>query len=320
MQEVQYKQGQITAPGVYAGVPINDYHTNTLLFGTKTVSKSSLKPIYRPHGGSPKEFWGRWIHNPQSKKKDSTAPLEFGKAAHALLLGDVTGEEFTQNFALRPECWTDYRKKDAKEWRDAVLKEGRSPITPEDMDIIIIMSKELAQNPDVAQLGSLDGRTERTMYAVHQETGIGVCSRPDVLVTPGLTNDLKTTASLEEAFLRRQIFDTGIYLQAGQFKLLCELLGIDFVGFVCTFVLKSEIPDSVVVEIEPEHIELGYQATIEGLHMVRSGLDTGVWPGVEPFNAGSSHARLNDWSAARVADEIKASRAMRMGDELKIAA
>ncbi|WP_180980995.1 PD-(D/E)XK nuclease-like domain-containing protein [Pseudovibrio exalbescens] len=319
VQEMIYTGGQISQPGIYKDVPITRYHTDTELFDRETVSKSSLKRIFRQHGGTPKQFWGYWMHNPNHVVQDSTKPLEFGKAAHALLLGDVTGEEFQRSFALRPEEWTSYQKKAAREWKEVVLAEGRTPVTPDDLELIKRMASELASNPDVSQLGLLDGRTERTMYAVHQPTGIGIKQRPDVTVDDGVFSDLKTTASLEQGFLRRQVYDTGIYLQAGMLKLGCDILGIPFEAFVLVFVLKDDVTDSVVMVLDDEDVERGRQAVIEGLHMVRSGLDSGVWPGAMPRTGGIPYIRMNDWVSEKLDLEVSAYRADRMG-EIKEAA
>ncbi len=320
MQERVWDGFPVHENGIYQNVPIGRYHNDPKLFTLPSVSKSIMKLLFKQHGGSPKKFWGHWKQNPKSKPIQSTKPLEFGKAAHALLLGDVTGEEFLQNFELRPEEFKNYTTKAARDWREGVLESGRSPVTPDDLEMIVDMSEELGRNPEVAQLNMLDGRTERTMVAIHEPTGLMLRTRPDVTIRDGLYSDLKTTASLEEGFLRRQIKDTGIYLQAGKIRLMCEILGIPFEAFVLVFVLKDDICDSAVLRLEDNDIEQGYELALEGLFLIRSCLENNHWPGAEPFNAGGTCVGMNDWASRQIDTEIKTLRALRVGSPLGVAA
>ena len=129
-QAIQWNGKTITEPGIYTGISLEDYHNKLDLLDAPSVSKSALKHIFPSLGGSPKEFWHLWKHNPKHVTLEPSDALEFGKATHALMLGD---EVFHAAFSVRPEQWKDYKTKAAKEWKKAVRAEGKTRVTLEQM-------------------------------------------------------------------------------------------------------------------------------------------------------------------------------------------
>lgn len=287
---------QITEPGIYAGVPLSVYHGDPDLFDGPSVSKSALKSLLPFHGGSPKAFWGRWQMNPARIQAKTSDALDFGKAAHAKLLGD---EDFDAAFAIRPEEFPDYKKKAAQEWRDAVVKAGRTPITIEQHDRIIAIRKDAGDHPLVAQ-GILNGRIERTMAWRDEETGIWLRARPDAIPSfDGVFSDLKTTSSFAEDFLEKQLFDAGYYLQAAMTRMVCRGLGIPFESFVLVYVLNDDVPDTTIVEVDDFDIERGERAVRWCLRTIRRCLDASEWPGARPFGDGARRIGMKPWAKTK---------------------
>lgn len=287
----------ISVPGVYAGITLEEYHTKRDLFDGPSVSKSALKWLLPAHSGSPKAFWWRWAWNPDRIAQKTSEALDFGKAAHCLLLGD---EVFEEKFVVRPDEFPDYRTKAAQEWRDRVRSEGKTIVTPEDMDRIRRIHADASTN-EMVRLGVLNGRVERTICWKDKETGIWLKVRPDAMPNAdGVFADLKTTSKFDEDFLERQIFDAGYYLQAAMIRMVCRELGIPFETFVLVYVLNDDVPDTAHVEMSSYAIDRGERAIRWCLRTIRECLDKNEWPGARPFDGGERPIHMKQWSAEKL--------------------
>ncbi|MBN7804856.1 PD-(D/E)XK nuclease-like domain-containing protein [Agrobacterium rosae] len=317
--EVQYDGGVIAGPGAYRGVPIERYHHDRDLFDGPAVSKSIIKEILPVHGGSPKQFWGRWNWNKDRlDPKDPTEALIFGKAAHCLLLGD---EVFDENFIVRPEKYQD-EKGALKAWNNNATvcrnymteqKDKRLMVlTSKQMEIIRLMRADAATYPLVQQ-GILNGRVERTLAAKDPETGIWLKVRPDAMPNAdGVFADLKTIGSFDEDFMQRQIFDAGYYLQAAMTRMVCRLLNIPFETFVLVYVLNDDIPDTAHVEMNddsvllpggeelPSELDAGEAMIRWALRKIRKCLDENHWPGREPFQSGERKITMLPYQKSKI--------------------
>lgn len=290
-------ESKITENGVYSGIDLEIYHKNTKLLDGPSISKSALKWLTPDQGGSPKAFWGRWAYNPKHFVPKTSDALDFGKATHALLLGD---EVFADKFAIRPEKWSDWRTNDAKAWREAMIKLGRTVITSEQFETIQRIHADASQHPLVRQ-GILNGRIERSMFWKDPETEIWLKSRPDAVPNAdGVFADLKTTSSFAEDFLERQLHDAGYYLQAAMTRMVCRGLGIPFETFAFVYVLNDDVPDTTVVEINELDIERGERVIRWALDTIRQCLDTGTWPGARPFSDGNRTIQMKPWSKTKI--------------------
>jgi hypothetical protein len=296
----------ITKPGVYAGISLDDYHGKTDLLDGPSVSKSALKWLLPAHGGSPKAFWGRWKHNPNHIEQDSSKALDFGKAAHSLLLGDeVFGEKFVVRPSHRPDDMQ-LPEKDRRQWNanandcKAFLKDAEdrklTVISPDQFETIRRIHADAAQYP-LIKAGLLNGRVERSMLWKEPTTGIWLRARPDAIpAADGVFADLKTAGKFDEDFLERQVFDAGYYLQAAITRMVCRGLGIPFETFTLLYVLNDDVPDTAHVEISSHDIDRGERAVMWCLQTIRQCLDAGEWPGARPFNDGTRHIQMKPWA------------------------
>ncbi len=295
----------ITENGVYAGISLDDYHGKVDLLDGPSVSKSALKWLIPTHGGSPKAFWGRWQWNKDHIEPDTTKALDFGKAAHCLLLGD---EVFKDRFTVRPDYRPDdmglpvddrrawnANANDCKAFLKEAAKKNLTVISSEQFDRIARIHKDASRYP-LVKMGILNGKIERSMFWKDPETGIWLRARPDAVPkADGVFADLKTAGKFDEDFLERQVFDAGYYLQAAVTRMVCRGLGIPFETFTLLYVLNDDVPDTAHVEIDEFDIDRGEKIVRWCLRTIRQCLDAKEWPGARPFNDGERRIQMKPW-------------------------
>lgn len=310
---------QIVKNGVYSGIILEDYHNKLDLFDGPSVSKSSLKHMLPPHGGSPKKFWGLWKHNPNHVTPKSTPALNFGRAAHCLMLGD---EVFSERFILQPEKldganWHGNRTA-CKLWKAEKEDQGLTIVTADQLQTIYRMSEDAKEYPLIKTEGLLNGKVEQTIVARDPKTGIWLKVRPDnePANLDGVYADLKTTSSLDEDFLQRQLFDNGYYLQGAMTRMVCRLNKKPFESFVFIYSLNDDVADTAHVELSEHELDRGEEAIHWCLEKIAIGLKTGVWPGVQPFKDGTLPIQSKPWAAQKMDTFLKEQSQIRM-DEME---
>ncbi|MEP0518523.1 MAG: PD-(D/E)XK nuclease-like domain-containing protein [Hyphomicrobiales bacterium] len=293
----------ITEDGIYSDISLERYHNDLELFDGPSVSKSSLKYMLPPHSGSPKKFWGHWKYNPEHVQMKSTKPLAFGRASHCLMLGD---EVFNQKFVLRPDKvegkpWHSNRTA-CKEWVQEQTDKELTIVTTDQIERIRLMSLDAANYPLVKNAGLLNGKVEQSIVARDPDTGIWLKVRPDnePSYLTGVYADLKTTSSMDENFLQRQLFDSGYYLQGAMTRMVCRMLGKPFESFVFLYVLNDDVPDTAHVELSEHELDRGERAIRWCLDQIKHGLDTGDWPGHRPFKDGTLPIQSKPWAADKL--------------------
>jgi hypothetical protein len=290
---LDWEEGEtITRPGLYKNIPLDRYHNDTTLLSGPSVSKSSIKHI-APPSGSPKRFWQNYPGNPNRLKKPSSREMDFGKAVHAILLGD---EVFQDRFVVMPEIveGETYNKNKTvwKNWFKRMEANGLVVISQDQIDQIALMAEDARQHPLVVN-GGLNGDVEISMFAKDPATGIWLKSRPDVRAIDGDFVDVKTASSLDPDFLERQIGDMGYYLQGAMTKIICDLLRIPFNSFTFFYTLSKEYADSDYRVLSEEEILVGTATINYGLKHIRHGLDNGQWPGVSIYARENTPIRMN---------------------------
>ncbi len=299
MQIIEWDGTTITQPGCYSGIPLEVYHNDLTLLPGPSVSKSSLKSI-APPDGSPKKFWQTWAFNKNRSSRASSKAMDFGRAVHALILGD---EVFEDKFVIRPETvdGEEYhaRRKGWIKWFAEQAEAGLTVLTKQQIEQIREMSKDLAQHPLVIA-GGLQGNVEVSMFARDPKTGIWLRSRPDNNPDEGMFVDVKTTSSLDQEFLERQLWDAGYVLQAALTKVVCDLLKRPFHSFTLLYTLVDDYADSDFRVISDADIALGEHVIRYGLQKIRHGLDTGEWPGASVYTRENYPIGITKWTRDRI--------------------
>lgn len=193
----------ITEPGWHDGIPSDAYHSSDICDGP-SVSASGLKVLALE---CPAMFWAQSALNPKREPKETKA-LDFGKAAHALTLGEPT---FAAEFVVSP--YDDFRGKEARAWRD---NQTKTIVTADDLDVINRMVAELKATPHVRNAFT-HGVPERSYFAKDKETGIWLKARPDWLpsdLTRRYIVEYKTAVSVRPDKFGYQAFDFGYDIQA----------------------------------------------------------------------------------------------------------
>jgi hypothetical protein len=302
--EQRWNGKQIIRRGVYSGVPIDDYHGNTDLFDGFSISSSGLRSVL----DRPSLYWGFSPYNPTPFDKPEKDSLEFGKAAHMLLLGE---EGFKERYVLRPDeiegkAWQGNRTA-CKQWLVDQKKAGRVVMTETEIGHIRQIASALAKK-EAIRLGILNGRIERSLFC--KDGDIWLKARPDVVPNDsGDFVDLKTAASVDDESLSKAIYNHGYHVQAGLLRMIVrQVLGADaFSSFTFVFVEKAPPYDVRVMQLKDEDIDLGERQARVAIETVKRCLKEGKWPGYDGFEKEVSYVEMPSWSKTRIKTQLEAA-------------
>lgn len=270
MKAYRYKGQPIAAPGAYADVPIEAYHSGALCVGP-SVSSTGLKRVLR----SPAHFYAHSSWNPEREPEERSEALDLGAAAHCAALEP---DKFAAGFAISE--YDDFRTKEAKLWREGLRAEGVVVLTKDQAARVERMADALRRH-DLAVALFRNGLAELTLAAVDEPTGLWLLSRPDfVPAAParGLV-DYKTAANGEPGKWSRQAFDLGYDLQAALALYVAELATGEKRPTFWMVVQETEAPFAVtVMRWEPEQIAYGRGRMRDALDRLARARDANAWP------------------------------------------
>lgn len=295
--DAPYTGGKIAKPCMLSGVPMAVYHGQPTI--GPSVSSSGLRTIWAE---SPAHFWCRSSLNPDRLPEEDNPAFNVGRLAHKLLLEGREG--LADEFAVRPDCWSDWRTKEAKVWKEEQLAAGKTVITEDDLVAVIGMAESMARHP-LIKAGILDGQVERSLFWKDAETGIWIKARPDVIPrASGMAADLKTTPSVSTEALERSLASFQYQMQAAVVRMaLREVLGQTLDEFAFVWVEKAP-PYCVRVTVLPgADVERGEMQVRAALRTMARCLETGEWPG--PGGDRDSYLSLPTWAANRIDRELE---------------
>lgn len=216
--------------GIYRGIPMEAYHGQLTV--EPSISSSGLRTI---ESQSPLHYWATSYLNPDRPDQTSSAAMDFGRAVHTLLLSE---DGFRDQYVVRPEQYPDWRTKEAKGWRDAMLGLGKTILTDNQVTDINGMADRLSKNQVAVDL--LRGRIERSIV-VKDKAGVYVKSRPDSIPAESIIADLKTCASADQLSISRSITGFG-YLQ----QMALAITSLEAVG-------PSKVDEAVLLFVETSY-------------------------------------------------------------------
>jgi hypothetical protein len=307
--EQRWNGKQIIRRGVYSCIPIDDYHQNVDLFDGFSISSSGLRAVLR----RPSEYWAFSPYNPKPFDRPEKDSLEFGKAAHMLLLGE---EGFKERYSLRPATYPDEKGNEkpwsgqsnwCKKWLSDQAKAGKVVITETDIGHIRNIADALSKK-EAIRLGILNGRIERSLFC--KDGDIWLKSRPDVVPNDsGDFVDLKTAASVDDESLSKAIFNHGYHVQAGLLRMIVRnVLGPDaFSSFTFVFVEKAPPYDVRVMQLKDEDIDLGERLARVAIETVKRCLKENRWPGYDGFEREVSYTEMPAWAKTRIKIQLEAA-------------
>jgi hypothetical protein len=303
--------GVVREDGAYR-IPIEDYHRQAICPG-KSVSSSGLRTIELQ---SPADFYAFSELNPEREEKPETDALTFGRAAHALLLGD---EIFEDGFAVVPEGAPPRPLKSQINARLAGGKltssaderfsfwdpfdeaaRGKTVVREADMRTIGKMSAALAVHPLVGPL--FIGEPEVSLIWQDWKTGVWLKSRPDMLPAMGdIRADLKTTNDASLRAVMRDISKRGYHMQAALADIGCEVcLDRQIATDVLVFIQKTAPYHVTPVEIKPNAIHWAKVRLRRAIDTFAACVEANVWPG---YTDGVPQYDIPSWEEEMLAAE-----------------
>lgn len=271
----------ISRPGIYAGIPLETYHSRNIC-NSLSVSSSGLRTAWIK---SLAHFFEGWECNPaHSEDREETRWMRLGSAAHHLLLGEA---EFSTRFICRPAELPDERgvtvpwhgnRKVCKLWLQKQEKAGRTVLTPDDIEAIKGMARKLAAHPFAAE--ALSGLVEHSMFAKDKETGLWLRSRPDSIPSEsGDYVDLKITSDVSTIAILSSLRRYGYHQQAALTWEVAEALELPINSFSLIFI-ESAPPHCVrVVTFKDDTLSRGRRQNRAMLRKIAECTKTGEWPG-----------------------------------------
>lgn len=305
---IPYDGKPIRAPGIYARVPMEIYHSADLCVGP-SVSSSALRTVFTQ---SPMDYWIYSPMNPRRVEKPESEAFVLGRAAHHLLLGEA---EFGRHFLIRPEelngkAWNGNRT-ECREWLASAAEARLTVLTPNQIEQIRGMAGLLPwqeglddsglANSAVVRAGALNGLIEHTIIGYDDETGLWLKSRPDVIPLDSLMfSDFKTSAEATDEAVRRTLDEYRYDMQADLASVCLEhAADVRFEAFGFIFGAKKPPHAVNVIELDPADLEEAAKDNRTALRTVAQCLDTGKWPGPAGRKGDATFIRRSDWSRAR---------------------
>lgn len=274
----------ITEPGVY-DMSLEWYHADCC--DGPSISSSGLRTIDQK---SPAHYWASSPLNPDYEPPERSKTLDFGKAAHCLLL---TPELFEKEVAVCPFAGPLNRNETIGEGRAAVTwkagekqnwvadrsKEGRAVASQADMEKIIAMRDVLAEEP-LIQNGLFQGEIEKALIWKDKETGVWLKSRLDVIPDDDVLADYKTCADGHPEAVERALYRYGYERQfalgaEGMWEVLRKKIAM-----VCVVFQEKDEPH-VVTPIELELVDIydGFNLNRRAIRKFAECLKESRWPG-----------------------------------------
>lgn len=239
------------APGIYYGVPFEDYLRWPLL--SQTTLKAGRRSM-------------KHLRHALDEKIEPTDDMTLGSALHTAFLEP---ELMLDRIAV----WRDRRA--GKAWDDFCAEnESRIILTANQHDRLQGMVRSLRAHPEVRRwLGRIEGVE---VAAVGEVEGVMMKGRCDAL-TPEPLWDLKKVGSqwFDPRDFQRSAYRLGYHIQA---YIYTRLFGRG--RFVLGTVEDQPPHDVVVYELTTELMKVGEQEALALLQQYRHCCETGQWPGI----------------------------------------
>ncbi|MGI5162769.1 PD-(D/E)XK nuclease-like domain-containing protein [Spirillospora sp. CA-253888] len=155
---------QVTRPGVYESMPAETYHADPVPGGS--LSSSEARRLLPP---SCPALFRHYKDQPDSRT--TTKALDFGQAAHALVL------EGDESAVVKIDA-EDYRTKAAQTQRNAAHAAGKVPLLPHELDRVRDMAAALKRH-EVAAALLAKGQAEKSLFWADAETNVARRARLD---------------------------------------------------------------------------------------------------------------------------------------------
>jgi len=303
MNSIQWDGQRISKPGIYAGIPLDDYHRGDICDGP-SVSSSGLRTIWNK---SPAHFWDQSPLNPMRCEQIDKKHFILGRAAHHLVCGEFG---FGDRYIIRPEKAPDGRAWHGSngtviKWLDEQRAAGLTVLTQEDAEAIRGMAISLGNN-GMMRNGILSGLVERSMFWRDKGTGVWLKSRPDVISTAsGDFADLKTTNSVLYADTQYSIDSFCYQMQGALVMEGAQALGLEASTFSLVWVEKTRPYCVRVQTLIDEDLALGAKMNRAMIDTFHACFTAKHWPGPGDDRADAEFVQLSDRARERIQNRLQ---------------
>jgi hypothetical protein len=302
IQSIRWDGEQITQPGVYSRLPLDDYHRGDICDGP-SVSSTVLRTLWDE---SPAHAWAKSPLNPHRVEDTASDWKNIGRAAHHLLTAEIG---FADAFVVRPEMldgekWHGNRK-ECKRWLAAQKRAGLTVLTAANVEVIKGMAISIGAFP-LVQAGALNGLIERSLFWKDKETGLWLKARPDAIPSDsGDFSDIKTTGSVLYRDLQKSIADFGYNQQAALTFEGARALDIEANSFTLIWVEKKPPFCVRATQLKDDDIQRGMKQNRMALRTFADCLARGVWPGPGDERDDAEYVDMPDWRRTQIDERLK---------------
>lgn len=305
-EEIEWDGQTITRPGIYAGIPMEKYHSGDLCDGP-SISSSGLRILWNE---APAYYWDKSPYNPDREEESDNENFILGRAAHHVFLGE---RHFKTLFVMRPDQLPHYKtgemrnwhgnNTECKEWIERQKKTKLTVLSGAQVEAIKGMALALGIDPAVKQ-GVLNGRVERSYIWKDRETGVWLKWRPDNTPNDSLDFvDLKTTHSALDRDVSKTLDDNSYQQQGALGNEACmALLGQPMASFSLLFVEKTRPFQTRFMSIKDEDLARGAKMNRVALRKFWKCFKEKTWPG--PRHHDFEWLELSDRAKKRIDDQL----------------
>ena len=281
---------KISEPGFY-NITLDRHHSQPCVGPSVTSGVLRKMELH-----TPADVWAYSLLNPDRYVQEDTDALLLGRAMAAYVEGGL--DEVAKHYLVLPKgkprkpsvpqieafekngFWSEAAKEGAEFWA-AVEKDGRDPLTDDQIKMICEMGEALAKDPAASAV--MGGMPEVTMAYQDDATGLWVLARPDTVSFDGLSTDYKKISSQGRPFTHRlidnRITQHGYDMQGALASEAMERLTNGWPAF--GVVAQSDKPPHHVIlrEIGEEDLRIGQFRNHRALRRFAECLKSGHWPG-----------------------------------------
>ena len=302
IQSIRWDGKQITVPGIYSGISLDDYHRGDICDGP-SISSTILRDVSTK---SPAHAFAKSALNPNGGEQEETEAMSLGSALHWVVAREPG---FGERFVIRPETfrgskWNGNRtecKDQLKRWK----RDNMTVLTEKNVEQLQGMSATLSVHP-MFLAGILRGRLEQSAFWIDKETGLWCKIRPDAMPNDsGDYADLKTTQSVIYRDLQNTIVTYAYHQQGALILEGARALGLEAASFTLVWV-ESAPPYAVrVTQLKDDDLARGHKQNVAARRIVADCLASGVWPGPGDGRDDAEYIDLPDWKREQIDAQLK---------------
>lgn len=271
-------------PGIY-DIPADQYHADPVPGGSLS-STGARKILTCP---------AKFAYEREHGQTSTTDAMEFGTAAHSIVLGDGPDVVCV--------AWDNWRTGAAQVERAEIRAAGGVPLLPADYDRAHAMAAAVRSHPRAAELLEA-GEAEQTFIWRDDVTGVWCRSRVDWLPAAGRGRrtiaDYKTCSDASLPSIEQDIYRWAYHQQAAWY--LDGVLAVLGLEADFEFIFQEKEPPYLVntVQLSADALTLGAARNRRAREVYAECTASGIWPG---YGDSTHYLSLPPWAADRDTQE-----------------